>query len=339
MKPRATNPTLMRRRAFLKAAGSALVCATGRAPAVAKPIRVKAGYVHVVAVDGQLWLADFLGAWAAQGLSMEFVKFQDGLEAFQAMMGGSIDILATGAVVSNFPARGRGKVFLINDIEFATAQLWCHCDMGIETIADLRGKKILTTVGTTPHIFLDTALRESGLGPKDVLIIDQRMPSAVAAFVANAAPAIALWVPYNLQVKREAPTARMLVNASAFYPKAAILGGWAARNGFFEANQDVLTRVITAWSVANDFLVTKPQEALATLHEKYYPHMALPDVQEQLAAQKTFSSSAWRNLYIDGTVTRWLQQVSDFFVTHAAIKDPVPASKYFDPSLYLKAIS
>jgi NitT/TauT family transport system substrate-binding protein len=36
---------------------------------------------------------------------------------------------------------GRGKVFLINDVEYATAQLWCHPDMGIEKISDLREKR------------------------------------------------------------------------------------------------------------------------------------------------------------------------------------------------------
>jgi NitT/TauT family transport system substrate-binding protein len=40
------------------------------------------------------------------------------------MIGGSLDMLSTGAVISNFPARGQGKVFLINNVEFATAQLW-----------------------------------------------------------------------------------------------------------------------------------------------------------------------------------------------------------------------
>ena len=44
------------------------------------------------------------------------------------MIGGSLDMLSTGAVISNFPARGQGKVFLINDVEFATAQLWVRED-------------------------------------------------------------------------------------------------------------------------------------------------------------------------------------------------------------------
>ena len=40
------------------------------------------------------------------------MQFTTGLELFQAMVGGSIDMLSTGAVISNFPARGQGKMFL-----------------------------------------------------------------------------------------------------------------------------------------------------------------------------------------------------------------------------------
>ena len=83
------------------------------------------------------------------------MQFTTGLELFQAMIGGSLDVLSTGAVVSNFPARGQGKVFLINDIEYATAQLWVRDGPAIKTIADLKGKQISTTTGTTAHVFLD----------------------------------------------------------------------------------------------------------------------------------------------------------------------------------------
>jgi NitT/TauT family transport system substrate-binding protein len=115
-----------------------------------------------------MWLADSQGLWKDNGLDMQFVQFQTGLEVFQAMTGGSIDVLSTGAVLSNFPARGQGKVFLINDVEFATAQLWVHPDMGVKTFADLKGKEIATTLGTTAHVFLDTALRANGVDPKSV---------------------------------------------------------------------------------------------------------------------------------------------------------------------------
>jgi NitT/TauT family transport system substrate-binding protein len=48
-----------------------------------------------------------------------------------------------------------------------------------------------------------------------------------------------------------------------------------------------------------------------------------------------FTSAEWKKLYADGTVTTWLQQVTDFFAGVANIQNPVPASTYFDPKLFL----
>jgi hypothetical protein len=47
----------------------------------------------------------------------------------------------------------------------------------------------------------------------------------------------------------------------------------------------------------------------------------------------------WKRLYSGGIVTNWLQQTTDFFMANAGVKDFTPASKYFDPSLYLKTIA
>jgi NitT/TauT family transport system substrate-binding protein len=276
--------------------------------------------------------------WKKEGLDMEFIQFQTGLELFQAMTGGSIDVLSTGAVMSNFPARGQGKVFLINDIEFATAQLWVHPDMGINKISDLKGKKISTTTGTTAHVFLDNALRANNIDPRDVTIVNQRMQDAVTAFISKAVPAVALWVPFNIAVRSRVPTAKMLVDASAYYPKAAIVGGWAARNDYYEKNQDVLARIIRVWAVANDYMVKNPDQAIETLQTKYYQQVPLADLKEQLHAQKMFTSAEWAKQYADGTVTKWLQQVTDFFVSFANIQNPVPASQYFDPKIYLSTV-
>ncbi|HVA41831.1 MAG TPA: ABC transporter substrate-binding protein, partial [Candidatus Binataceae bacterium] len=211
------------RRQFLKHSGAAALAAGALgAPAIVRArTKIKVGYLHTVAVDGQIWLGEHMGSFAKHGLDLELTQFDTGLAMFQAMVGGSIDILSTGAVISNFPARGQGKVFLINDIEFATAQLWVRADQGIHSFADLKGKKIATTTGTTAHVFLDTALRANGIDPKEVQIVNQRMPDAVTAFISGAVPAVALWVPFNIPVREKVPGAKKLVDASAYYPKAA----------------------------------------------------------------------------------------------------------------------
>jgi hypothetical protein len=80
--------------------------------------KVTVGYVHAVAVDGQLSLASSMGLWLKHNLDMQFIEFQNGIEAFQTMTAGNLDMLVTGGVISHYPAMGQGKVFLMNDIEY-----------------------------------------------------------------------------------------------------------------------------------------------------------------------------------------------------------------------------
>jgi NitT/TauT family transport system substrate-binding protein len=297
---------MINRRQTLGLAASAAVLGLAR-PGIAQGSRkVRVGYLHTLAVDGQIWTGMARDSFAKQGLDLELRQFNTGLELFQAMVGGSLDVLSTGAVISNFPARGQGKVFLINDVEFATAQLWVREDQGVRTLADLKGKRVATTTGTTAHVFLDTALRANGIDPKAVELLNQRMPDAVTSFISGAVPAVALWVPFNIAVREKVPGARKLVDAGAFYPQAAIVSGWAARNDFYKGNRDICVCIARGWIDANDYMVANPEEAISALQKNNYSQVPLADLKEQYAAQKMFTSAEWKKLYGDGTVTRWL---------------------------------
>lgn len=328
------------RRRLVVAAGVAAGAASLPFPALAQArTKVKLGYLNTLAVNGQIFTGIERGSFAKHGVEFEPVQFTTGLELFQAMIGGSIDMLSTGAVISNFPARGQGRMFLVNNVEFATAQLWVREDMGIRSFADLKGKKISTTTGTTAHVFLDNALRANNLGNAgDVEIVNQRMSEAVTSFISGAVPAVALWVPFNITVKSKVPTAKMLVDASAYYPKAAIVGGWATREDFLAKNRAACNGIIRGWAEANDWIIANPDAALAALQKSQYPQVPLEELKEQYKAQRMFTASEWRKLYADGTVTGWSQQVTDFFVRFGNIANPVPASKYFDTSLFLETI-
>jgi NitT/TauT family transport system substrate-binding protein len=329
----------IKRRTFLQGTAALGFAAIG-APAIAQSkTKLKVGYLHTPAVDGQIWTGLSMGSFDRNGVDLEMVRFTTGLELFQAMIGGSLDMLATGAVISNFPARGQGKAFLINNIEFATAQLWVREDMGVKSFADLKGKKISTTTGTTAHVFLDNALRANNIDPKDVEIVNQRMSEAVTSFISGAVPAVALWVPFDVTVREKTPGAKKLVDASAYYPQAAIVGGWAARNDYYEKNQETCRKVIRGWVEANDYLIgPKTDDAIAALQKTQYAEVPLAQFREQCRASKYFTSAEWRKHYADGTVTKWLQQVTDFFVKFGNIQNATPASTYFDPKLYLDTV-
>ncbi|MBG9387554.1 ABC transporter substrate-binding protein [Caenimonas aquaedulcis] len=327
----------IQRRQLIQAAAAASIASAALPVFAQQRTKVKVGYLHTPAVDGHIWIGQQNGAFAKQGLDLELIQFTTGLELFQAMIGGSLDMLATGAVLSNFPARGQGKAFLMNNIEYATAQLWVRDD--IKSVADLKGKQISTTTGTTAHVFLDRALRAGNLDPaKDVQLVNQRMTEAVTSFISGAVPAVALWVPFDTTVKQKMPNARKLVDASAFFPQAAIMGGWAARNDWYDKNHPVINKVIAAWAEVNAMITSQPDAAAEMLQKTQYKEIALPDFKEQFKASKYFTNAEWRTRYQDGTVTKWLQQVTDFFVANANIQGALKADQYFDAKPFLDTV-
>ncbi|WFU28662.1 ABC transporter substrate-binding protein [Bradyrhizobium sp. CB1717] len=263
------------RRRLLHRGAALTAMSTLGAPALAQArSRVRLGYLHVVAVDGHIWTGLDRGSFDREGIDFELHEFSTGPEVFEAMGKRRVDVVSAGGVISNYLALGQGRGFLINDIEVATAQLWVRPTLGVTTFADLRGRRIATTTKTTAHIFLDRALRANNINPSEVQIVNRSMPAAIQAFIAGDVPAVALWVPFNIAVRQALPEAIKLVDASAFYPQSAVLGGWAARSDYHAENREVLSRIIRAWTDANDHMVRNPAAAAEALQRSHYQQSA-----------------------------------------------------------------
>jgi NitT/TauT family transport system substrate-binding protein len=301
--------------------------------------KVKVGYLHTLAVDGQMWLAVHRGYFMEQGLELEPIVFTSGVPLMQALSGGSVDVAIMGAVISNFPSRGVGKIFLINDIEYDTAMLFARPETGAKSIKDIKGKKVTTVKGTTAHVFLHTAMKANGMDSnKDIELVSMDMAGAVSAFIANASPFVCTWAPFQVQIRDKVPGAVMLSSAKEFYPQAAIIGGWVAANKFYDERKDVLKKIIKAWAKANDELMAKPEESLKLIHEKAYSNIPYSDLQASWQAEKCETSQNWVKLYEDGTVAKWVGQVEQVFVEIGSIGNWVDPKEFFDPKLYLEVV-
>ena len=300
---------------------------------------VRVGYLHTLAVDGQFWIMKEEGYFKDQGLKVEPIQFTSGIPLMQALSGGSVDVAIMGAVISNFPSQGVGKVFLINNIEYDTAMLFARPETGAKSIQDVRGKRIVTVKGTTAHVFLHTALKENGLdSTTDVNVVSMDMASAVSAFISGAADYVATWAPFHVQIREKVPGAVELASAADFYPDAAIIGGWVATNDFYEERKDVLRKIVKAWIPANDQLVNNPDKWLPYIHEKAYSNIPFEDIQASYKAERVETAARWAELYKDGTVAKWIGQVERVYVNIGSIEDWVDPKNFFDPNIYLSVV-
>lgn len=296
------------------------------------------GYLHTVAVDSHMWLAQERGYFADEGLEVEPIQFESGISLSQALAGGSVDLAGMGAVISNFPAQGQGTAVLANNIEADTAQIWVDPEAGIESVADLAGREVATTQGTTAHVLLQVAMGDAGMHANDVELVNSEMPTAVNAFISGSVPALVTWSPFNAQIEENRPDAELLTTAAEYFPEAAILGGWVATNDIMEDNPEAVDAFTRAWLKANEDITADPEGAMETVHQVGYgENLEAEDVQRMYGEIRWYSNDEWADLYREGDVAEWLGQVNEVFVQIGAFDEPTPPEEFFEPDIFLNA--
>jgi NitT/TauT family transport system substrate-binding protein len=296
---------------------------------------VKVGYLHTIAVDDKLWLGQVKGYFADEGIDIKPVAFDTGIAASQALNGGDVDVAILGGVTSNFPAQGQGKIFMLNSIENATAQIWVQPGSEITSVKDLKGKKVITTAGTTADIFLLRALTKAGIDRKDVQLSNAPMPDAVQAFNSGAVDAVVLWVPFDLRVKEADPGAEMIASAGD-YPDAAVGDGWIANNDWYAKNQPTVKKLVAAWLKTNAAFRKDPEGSLKAVYDVAYKKDAkLSDLQHQVKFQTDYTNAEWAKRYQDGDVLKTVGTAEQAFVDLGGLPKYVDPKTFFDTSLFL----
>ena len=170
-----------------------LPAAPGRAED--KPAAVRVGYVDLV--NTQI-VAKKLGLVEnALGIPVKWIKFDSGGDLNRAVAAGQIDFGSVGnppatiGIARGLPYEG----ILALDVLGSVEALAVRQDAGISSVADLAGKRVTLPFGTTTHYLLMTALKNAGVDPAKVKIIDLAPPDALAAWNRHDIDAAYIWEP------------------------------------------------------------------------------------------------------------------------------------------------
>ena len=220
----------MKRRDFLKLSlGTAAVTALpvrARAEAGVKEIRV--GYQK----NGVLVLARQQATlekhFNPQGIDVKWVEFSSGPPMMEAMNVGSIDYGAVGDSPPVFAqAAGAAIVYAAGQPITNGQGILVPQNSAIKSIADLRGKRIGFTKGSSAHNITVQTLEKAGLTYADVTPVYLTPPDAGPAFANGSIDAWAIWDPY-FAIGETKQNGRILVNASEI----------TKTNSFYIANRD-----------------------------------------------------------------------------------------------------
>lgn len=141
--------------------------------------------------------------------------FTSGPPMLQAMGAGSVDIGAVGDAPPIFAAAGGEKIAVVAATvgnPKGTALL-VPKGSSIHSVAQLKGKKIAVAEGSSSNYHLVAVLKQAGLTPKDVTIVNLQPAQAAAAFASGQVDAWDVWSPFAEQSEAQ-HGARILVNGA-----------------------------------------------------------------------------------------------------------------------------
>ena len=282
----------------------------------------------------------------ATGYKVNWRKFTGGGDVIRAMASGDVQIGEVGSSPAA-TAASQGMdvqvIWVLDDIAQAE-QLVARNGSGVNSIADLKGKKVATPFVSTSHYQLLAALQNAGINPKDVKILNMRPPEIVAAWDRGDIDATFVWDPALLKVKENG---KVLLSSSDVakqgkptFDAIMVDRNWAAKN-----KQFVQTLIELIDKKDAEYLANKAKWTVDSPEAKSVAKIAggdVKDVPTSLAeyafpSAKVEASPAWLGGGKDGLVAKSLLDTAKFLKEQGRIQDIAPDySKFVDPE-YAKA--
>lgn len=134
---------------------------------------------------------------APQGVGVKWTEFPAGPPLLEAINAGSIDIGAVGDMPPIFAQAAGAAIVYIAGQPITNGQgILVKEDSPIRSLADLRGRRIGFTKGSSAHNVTVMALEKAGLTYGDVTPVYLSPPDAAAAFARGSIDAWAIWDPF-----------------------------------------------------------------------------------------------------------------------------------------------
>jgi sulfonate transport system substrate-binding protein len=151
-----------------------------------------------------------------------FSTFTSGPPQIEAATAGKIDFAITGNSPPIFGAASNAKVKVVSAYDGGGNgdQIVVHADSPIQSIADLRGKRIAVGKGSSAHGHILGQLEKAGLSTSDVTLVFLQPADALSAFTQRQADAWAIWDPYTAQTAAQVPV------RSIGYARDVTNGNW-----------------------------------------------------------------------------------------------------------------
>jgi sulfonate transport system substrate-binding protein len=254
----------MQRREFLKwslgTAASTALSPQVRAQDGLKEIRIGYQKNGVLVIARQQ--ATLETHFAPQGIAVKWVEFSSGPPMMEAMNVGSIDYGAVGDSPPVFAQSAGAAIVYAAGQPITNGQgILVPNGSSIRNIADLRGKRVGFTKGSSAHNIVVHTLEKAGLSYADITPVYLTPPDAGPAFANGSIDAWAIWDPY-FAIGETKQNGRVLVNASEITKTNSF---YIANRDFAKSHGPILQQIIDVTSSTAKWAETHRDEVAKSL--------------------------------------------------------------------------
>jgi len=186
---------------------------------------------------------------------------------------------------------------------------------GINTIADLKGKKVAAEEGAVDHFLLLLGLKKAGLKPEDIQFVPIETGQAAAAFVSGKVDAAAVFAPFTTQALKR-PGSKELFSSKDF--PGAIPDHLVVTRKFLEQHPEQVQAMVDSWFATLNYMKANPDRATEIMarragvsineYKEYAKGTRIFTIEENL---KAFQPGNDMNslTYAAGEMTKFLEEV------------------------------
>ena len=205
------------------------------------------------------------GLFEARGVKIDLKWFDGYLDSINAMAAGRLDAntQTLNDTIASVAAGADQVIVLVNDNSTGNDKIIVR--EGINTIADLKGKKIAAEQGTVDHFLLLLGLQQAGLRQTDIKFIPLETGAAAAAFVAGQVDAVGVFAPFTTTALKRSGSKELF--SSRDFP-GAIPDHLVVSRQLIESNPEAVQGLVNTWFDTLTYLRENRAESYKIMAER-----------------------------------------------------------------------
>jgi NitT/TauT family transport system substrate-binding protein len=275
-------------------------------------------------------VAEEEGLFTKNGVTVDLKYFESYTDSLTALSTGNLDANSQtlNDTLSSVSGGSKQTVVLVNDNSTGNDQIIAR--PGINSIADLKGKKVAAEQGTVDHYLLLLALKKAGLTEKDVQFTPLVTDAAAAAFVAGKVDAVGVFAPFTTTAL--GLSGSKAIATSKDFP-GAIPDHLVFGSAFVKAHPTEVQALVQTWFDALAWIKANPAKAVDIMAKR--GGVSAADYQTYDAGTTIFTRQQNLDAFASGSTPANLdyqaQQIGDFLVSTGLAEQKPSLDGLLDP--------